>query len=56
MDSIIEFEIPLPQNEENSDLLLALQRESPAFFLSPYDSDEAAFALLELLKTIDIQP
>lgn len=37
-------------NEENRDLLLALQRESSAFFLSPYDSDEAAETLLKLLK------
>jgi hypothetical protein len=50
MNSITEFEIPLPQNEENSDFLIALQRESPTFVWSPYDSDEVAPALLDLLK------
>lgn len=50
MNPIIEFEIPLPENQESSDLLLALQRESPAFVWSPYDSDAAETALLELLK------
>jgi hypothetical protein len=36
--------------DAHTELLLALQRESPAFVWSPYDSHEAAEALSQLLK------
>ena len=52
VQKIPQKEIPITPsvNEGDRDLLLALQRESPAFVWSPYGSDEAETALLELLK------
>jgi hypothetical protein len=38
-------------DDAGAQTLLALQSESPAFVWSPYDSDEAETALLQLLKT-----
>ena len=46
-----EVEQTAVASDAGVEALLALQRESSAFFLSPYDSEEAAETLLKLLKS-----